>query len=575
MKLKAPAAVAATARSAMNWFVGVCLAVFLTTSSASAAAPQIGGVGLNPAEQWVVAQATTGEVADLSKQFPEQKDRKLSAHFLEDLLLGALPGVKLRRHGVRIIGAIIDEPIDLENAQIPYEVWLVSCQFSSRASFANASFAQTVKFTGSTFKADAYFDDIKVGSNAYFSKTVFDGPVSFVAANIVGYFAADYAQFRDKEKTADFQGMKVGFDAYFTNAVFEGPLSFILANITGAFYANEAQFRNKEKTANFEAMTVGFGAFLPKTVFEGPANFIGVDFRKELHMEEAQFRNPGGLITFDVMKLGGGVMFEKALFQGPVEFQQADIAGEFRAHEAQFKNKELGASFAAMKVGGKAWFYKTVFEGPVDFSYAEFAWLDLSNAFWPKVAAQFHTQGMSYKTILAAREEPESHKALLKFADQSAFSADVYSNLEQFFLRQGHRGYADEAFIAKKRREREEYFRSGQWSRWLGSWMLDLLVGYGRRPWQAGIPCAVLVALGCVFFSPNKMEPQKLEDTPLVYNRFWYSLGLFLPFVNLHVDNVWKPKADQAFLRNYMRVHILLGWILVPLVLAALTGLIK
>jgi hypothetical protein len=71
------------------------------------------------------------------------------------------------------------------------------------------------------------------------------------------------------------------------------------------------------------------------------------------------------------------------------------------------------------------------------------------------------------------------------------------------------------------------------------------------------------------------MEPQKPEDAPRVYNRFWYSLGLFLPFVDLQADKVWRPKADQTFLRNYMRVHILLGWILIPLVLAALTGLIK
>jgi hypothetical protein len=57
--------------------------------------------------------------------------------------------------------------------------------------------------------------------------------------------------------------------------------------------------------------------------------------------------------------------------------------------------------------------------------------------------------------------------------------------------------------------------------------------------------------------------------TPL---RRWQNLRehrLFLPFVNLQADKVWKLKADQGFLRNYRRVHILLGWILVPLVLAA------
>jgi len=76
------------------------------------------------------------------------------------------------------------------------------------------------------------------------------------------------------------------------------------------------------------------------------------------------------------------------------------------------------------------------------------------------------------------------------------------------------------------------------------------------------------------FFS-QQMEPQRPEDTPRVYSRFWYSLGLFLPFVDLQADKVWKPKADQTFLRSHMRLHIMLGWILIPIVLAALTGLIK
>jgi hypothetical protein len=159
MRRTHPGVAGATPRLFATFFSVICLAAFWTIISASAADDAQSSVrSLNPAEQWIVAQATTGEIADLSKQFPEEKDRKLSAHFLEDLLVGTLPSVNLRRHGVRIIGAIIDEPVDLENAQIPYEVWLVSCQFSSRVSFANASFAQTIKFTGSTFKTDAYFN---------------------------------------------------------------------------------------------------------------------------------------------------------------------------------------------------------------------------------------------------------------------------------------------------------------------------------------------------------------------------------------------------------------------------------
>ena len=105
MKLKAPDAVAASTRSPINWFLGICLAAFLTIISASAAAPPPSMEELNAAEKWVVERVTADKEADLSRQFPEEKDRKLSARFLEDLLTGARPDVTLHRHGVQIIGA--------------------------------------------------------------------------------------------------------------------------------------------------------------------------------------------------------------------------------------------------------------------------------------------------------------------------------------------------------------------------------------------------------------------------------------------------------------------------------------
>jgi uncharacterized protein YjbI with pentapeptide repeats len=322
--------------------------------------------------------------------------------------------------------------------------------------------------------------------------------------------------------------MKVGQSASLYKAVFEGPANFVRANTTGDFFANEAQFKDKKKGAYFSGMKVGQTASVGKAVFEGPVYFV-----------------------------------------------LAEIAGDFVAQAAKFQNTQQGANFNAMKIGGAAHFKDAVFEGPVDFRYADIAWIDLSSPSLRKAAAQVDMQGMTYRYIRAAAKEPESHTALLNLANQSAYTADVYSNLEEFFKRQGYRAHADRAFIEGKCRERKEFFHSGEWFHWLGSLMLYLLVGYGRHPWQAGIPLVVLVALGCVLFSPEKMELQRTGDAPRVYNRFWYSLGLFLPVVDLQADKVWKPKADQTFLRNYTHVHALLGWILIPIILAALTGLIK
>jgi len=76
-------------------------------------------------------------------------------------------------------------------------------------------------------------------------------------------------------------------------------------------------------------------------------------------------------------------------------------------------------------------------EHSADLSNADFATLDLSRSVWPKDrndSAAFDMQGMSYKYICSvSKNEPQSHQALLKLADQSAYSADVYRRLEEFF----------------------------------------------------------------------------------------------------------------------------------------------
>jgi hypothetical protein len=582
MKRKTADAVAVTARSPINWLVGACLAAFLTAFPASAAVPQTGAGELNAAEKWVVDQVTAGKIADLSKQFPEETDRKLSAHFLEGLLTGTLPGVKLHRHGVRIIGAIIDEPVELRNAQVPCEVWLNNCKFNGTADFSSASFGGFLLFDNSAFKAYANFNSIKVRSTAFFRKAVFEGLVDFGFADITGNFEADEAQFKNKEENADFNSIKVGGNAFFRKAVFEGPLTFNSANITRFLDARKAQFNSKEQVAYFDGMKVEDAAVFEKAVFEGPVDFFMTCITGNFRADEAQFKNKEKNADFNSIKVGGNAFFRKAVFEGPVNFTSADIASRFRADEAQFKNKEKTANFNSMKVRESAFFRNAVFEGPVSFDYAEFVWLDLSSPFWPKIAGKLSLSGMSYKYVRTVPEnEPESHKVLLTLADQSAYTADVYTNLEEFFKRQGYRADADRAFIAGKCRDRKEYFHSGDWGRWLGSWMLYLLVGYGRHPERAGYVGISTIVLGCILFPLKKMELQdpkeleKPEEKRRQYNRFWYSLGLFLPVVDLKTSELWGPKRQYRFLRNYVRVHILLGWILVPLVLAALTGLIK
>ncbi|CAA9375388.1 MAG: hypothetical protein AVDCRST_MAG93-8772 [uncultured Chloroflexia bacterium] len=58
-----------------------------------------------------------------------------------------------------------------------------------------------------------------------------------------------------------------------------------------------------------------------------------------------------------------------------------------------------------------------------------------------------------------------------------------------------------------------------------------------------------------------------------LFERSVYSLDLFLPVVNLHVDENWQPNGLGR--QIYAVFHSMVGWILVPLLLASLSGIIR
>ena len=545
-----------------NQFSRIFLTALLTIVSASAANAQASAREWNRAEDWILKMVASGEIADLeaalnpdqTKIFPEGKDRTIGAQFLGDLITHKLPNVTPHRKGVRISGAVIEEPIDLENAQVPNEVWLEKCRFSKEANFAGATFGGTVSFQGSWFEAAAKFYNVKVGEDADFQGTVFRGQANFASASIKSTLNARGAQFENKEQAANFDSIKVGHSAILKHAVFEGPVNFVLACITNNLDADGVQFKNKQMAANFNAVRVGQSIFCRNAIFEGPVNFALASIGTNFYANAAEFRKkeldappevrvpPTPAADFNSMKVGEMLLLKDAIFKGTTSFNGVKVSS------ASFENAE--------------------FEGPLDVRYANFTWLDVS---WRNIPPSFDMQGMTYQYVRAFKDDDhKSHKKLLELAEHSPYTADVYSKLESFLLKQGYRGAADQVFIAGKQRERKHL---DGWSR-LGSSLLHL-IGYGRYPSRAAYLCAFIIGFGAALFSPNKMELQKIDTTPRIYNRFWYSLGLFLPIVNLESDKVWKPKPNHTFLRTYMRVHILLGWILVPLFLAALNGLIK
>jgi hypothetical protein len=490
--------------------------------------------------------------------------------------------------------------IDLSNTVIGRDAYFVKATFEGGANFMSANIgvdldARETKFKNANYVAN--FNSAKIGNRVFLRKAIFDGGVSFTAGSVGDSFEAQDAQFNNPDRTASFNTLKVGRTLFLTNATFNGPVDLILAEVESVFDAEGAKFASKDREVTFNSMRMKSSCNIQKAIFSGEVDFTAAEIGMDFQADGTQFKSPTKNVFLAVNCARKG-LFRNVQFAGPTSFRDStfsylvidvsttspvipslDMSRAFVHRQFELKHAkihELVAPF--LHVEGSADLTDLEIDKSANLAYGDFVELNLSGSKWPEGQTNsnvFQIQGMTYKTIQAGPTDQVSHENLMDLADQAAFTSEVYGSLEQFFSRQGYNADADKVFIKGKVRERKQYL---QGLHWLGSWMLYLLTGYGRHPIYVGGLCMILVALGCGLFSKDNMELQKRPgkgDPTNVYNAFWYSLGLFLPFVDLRVDKLWKPKQSRTILRNYLRIHILLGWILIPILVAALTGLIK
>jgi hypothetical protein len=247
-----------------------------------------------------------------------------------------------------------------------------------------------------------------------------------------------------------------------------------------------------------------------------------------------------------------------------------------------------------MKAEDNIDFSNAVFNGIVNLEHSRFRILKLCSVELTNHGSTKPLQldGMTYQSIEASVQPKICSKNtndLPGLLNMTSYSKSTYANVESFYRGQGGLEEADNIFIAQKKREREEMWKEFKWSKisdWsklpalLWNYFLDFFVGYGRRPERVLLLCIGIVILGWfVFRREDDMMLQK-GDQPADehlhrYSPIYYSLDLFLPFIDLYAAEIWIPRKDRKWHLRYMRIHAMLGWILVPVGLAALTGFIK
>ena len=51
-------------------------------------------------------------------------------------------------------------------------------------------------------------------------------------------------------------------------------------------------------------------------------------------------------------------------------------------------------------------------------------------------------------------------------------------------------------------------------------------------------------------------------------------MDVYVPIIKLHDAEIWKPKEEYVLGHVWRRIHTVLGWALIPIAIAAWTGML-
>ncbi len=310
------------------------------------------------------------------------------------------------------------------------------------------------------------------------------------------------------------------------------------------------------------------------------------------------------------MVLGGEAVFHDGFTtDGLIDFRLARIGRSLSLHGARFTgaaDNGLNAERATI-VGMLYW---------VEIAHTPRTQLDLENAraaalwddqaSWP-APGNLNIDGFVYDSFSGGPIDAPNRLKWLAL-EPPGYHPQPYRQLAKALLEAGREDGSTEVLIAKQVARR----RFGQLSPLERAWslMLEVTIGYGYRPLRALWWIIGFVVLGRVLFGwgyrarivtpTDAAAYRQFVATGIApphyppFSPFVYSLENFLPVVELHQGEYWRPNprhggkrssgpddpADETsmpgrLLRWYLWLHILAGWTLTPLLFAGLSGLVR
>lgn len=312
-------------------------------------------------------------------------------------------------------------------------------------------------------------------------------------------------------------------------------------------------------------LVVDNGLFARGLTVRGATRLTGARMTGGLFLEGATLHNPDGLalqaesiIVDDAMECSRGFTAE-----GTIRLRGARINGALSFDQAVLRSPERALHLTRLVVDELILTPAEPIEGRVNLGYARIGVLLLDDPrCWPQ---QVELAGCTYESIRG----PVSLPALIDWVGRSrwGFRPQPYEELAAWFRRAGHDDLASRTLLAKHRARRRSLGPGGR----LWGLLLDWAVGYGFRPWLAGVWLAVLLGIGTVAYSIE--QPRLVDvDERRTFNAFAYTLDLLNPLGTFGQRTAWEPKGFGLWLAYGL---IAAGWVLATALVAGVTRVLR
>jgi len=519
------------------------------------------------------------ELADAVRKGEVISDCRIAGADLANLLIQTEAGTDSAHRlssGIRVQNAIIEQPVTLTDGNVPLSVTFTDCVFNGDLNFDDAKFLHSLEIVRCHFNGEVTARSMHIGGDFVIRGAIFtsQGPVVFRNAQIDGSLILKNTKFQS-DKGVECEQMSVSQDASLSNLKFAGVAHFQRCIIGHQLDLEGCSFDSTDNAADFSSVSTQDDVLVSSCTFYGGTSWDYIHARGLYFSHHTSFARAirfTGLIvdrsmSLETVEVSSGVSIENGHIPEDLNLTGLTVRS---SSEKENHAQDPGFHLSSTTLGHLKLASVSI-PGRLDLEEDKVGTLDLTS-YTPPYSGHNRCK-LANLTVDRFEADDSDNRHLLELVNSFEFDPQVYFCLEKFYASLGDTALADETFI--KRNDRFEDSQPKDLG-WLGQTLVGILAGYGRDPKRSLIPCLLVVLVGWVTFADKtKMEvtEEKFKDRRYnVWYAFWYSLDVFAPIIDLEAAKVWSPASGQTLRWLVFRLERILGWLLVPIAIAAFTG---